>query len=156
MSVIERAETADLAAVLALLEHCGLPQAGLAEVLATTVIAREAGRVIGCAALEVYGTVALLRSVAVDPSRRSQMLGSQLVQAMHTEARRLAIHEVYLLTETATGYFPRFGFRPIERAVVSPAIQRSVEWTSACPASAQAMVLRLKAGQRPSPDVSNV
>ena len=149
MSVIERASPADLAAVLALLECCGLPQAGLKEVLTTTVVAREVGRVVGCTALEVYGTTALLRSVAVDPIRRSRSLGSRLVQVALSMARQLGIHEIYLLTETAGDYFSRFGFHHIERADASPAIHRSVEWTNACPASAQLMVLSLESEQRP-------
>ncbi len=147
MSVIECASPTDLVAILALLERCGLPQAGLEEVLSTTVVAREAGRVVGCSALEVYGTTALLRSVAVDPLRRSHGLGSRLVHAALSMAQQLGIQEVYLLTETAADYFPRFGFHRIERAAASPAIHRSVEWTSACPASAQAMVLSLQAGE---------
>src|SRR6266446_5871224 len=113
MSVIERAAPADLADILALLERCGLPQAGLEEALATTVVAREAGRMVGCSALEVYGTTALLRSVAVDPLRRSHGLGSRLVQRALSMARQLRVHEVYLLTETAADYFPRFGFHQI-------------------------------------------
>jgi len=149
MSEISRAAPADLAHILALLERCGLPRAGLEETLATTVVAREAGRVVGCSALEVYGRTALLRSVAVDPLRRSHGLGSRLVQGALSMAQQMGINEVYLLTETAADYFPRFGFHPIERAAVSPAVHRSVEWTSACPASAQAMVLRLQAGERP-------
>jgi amino-acid N-acetyltransferase len=149
MSIIERASPADLAAILALLERCGLPQAGLKEVLATVVVVREAGRLVGCTALEVYGTTALLRSVAVDPIRRSHGLGNRLVQAALSMAQQLGIHEIYLLTETAEDYFSRFGFHRIERADASPAIHYSVEWTSACPASAQVMVLSLESEQRP-------
>jgi amino-acid N-acetyltransferase len=55
--------------------------------------------------------------------------------------KQFGLRELYLLTETAAEYFPRFGFRPIAREAVSPAIHGSVEWTSACPVSAQAMVL---------------
>ena len=149
MSVIERASPADLAAVLGLLECCGLPRARLKEVLMTAVVAHEAGCVVWCIALEVYGTRALLRSVAVDPIRRSHGLGNRLVQAALSMAQQLGIHEIYLLTETAEDYFSRFGYHRIERADASPAIHCSVEWTSACPASAQAMVLRLESGQQP-------
>jgi len=141
---IEAARPSDLASVLALLARAGLPQEGLAERLLTTVVAREADQVVGCAALEVYGMVALLRSVAVDPANRSHGLGQQLVEERLREARRRGIQEGYLLTETAGDYFPRFGFRPIERSAVSAAIHASVEWTSACPESAQAMVLQME------------
>jgi len=68
----------------------------------------------------------------------------QLVEAALAQARRRGIQEVYLLTETASNYCPRFGFRLIDRSAVSLAIHTSVEWTSACPVSAQAMVLQMK------------
>jgi len=143
---IEAARPSDFASVLSLLARVGLPQEGLVEVLSTTIVARQASQVIGCAALEVYGTVALLRSVAVDSVHRSHGLGRQLVEAQLEEAHRRGIQEVYLLTETASDYFPRFGFRPIERSAVAPALHASVEWTTACPASAQAMVLHMEEG----------
>lgn len=139
------AQAADLPTIRALLAHAGLPQEGLAETLSTILIAREAGQVIGCVALEIYGKTALLRSVAVHAQHRSQALGSQLVQRELQEAKRRGIQEVYLLTETARDYFPRFGFRPIAREAVAPAIHQSIEWTSACPVSAQPMVIQIEA-----------
>jgi N-acetylglutamate synthase-like GNAT family acetyltransferase len=145
--MITSASAEDIPQVLALLEQCGLPQEGLYASLPTMIVACESDQVIGCAALEVYGTVALLRSVAVDPAHRSSGLGHQLVEAELAQARRRGIQEVYLLTETASKYFPRFGFRLIDRWAVSPAIHHSVEWTSACPVSAQAMVLQMKPGE---------
>ena len=50
---------------------------------------------------------------------------------------------VYLLTETASGFFPRFGFHPTHRAAVDLAVQQSVEFTSACPASMHVFVATL-------------
>lgn len=137
------AQETDLPEVLTLLRACALPTEGVDAVLQTMLVAHEEKHLIGCAGLEVSGTVALLRSVAIHPAHRSRMLGQHLVQAILDHARSLRIHVVYLLTETASEYFPRFGFRVIERSAVAPAIRASVEWTSACPASAQAMVLHL-------------
>jgi amino-acid N-acetyltransferase len=107
------------------------------------VVAKEADAVLGCAALEVYGDAGLLRSIAVDPAHRSEALGTHLVKRVLLYAQQSGLRELYLLTKTAVQYFPRFGFRPIPRTEVSPAIHTSVEWTSACPESAQAMVLEL-------------
>jgi amino-acid N-acetyltransferase len=143
MATMTGAGPEDLPATLELLGRCGLPQDGLKTTAALIVVAKEAEAVLGCAALEVYGTAGLLRSVAVDPAHRSQALGRQLVETMLAYAKRFGIHAVYLLTETATAYFPRFGFQPIVREAVSPAIHASVEWTTACPQTAQAMVLEL-------------
>jgi amino-acid N-acetyltransferase len=81
----------------------------------------------------------LLRSVAVDETRRGEGLGHQLTQAALDLARARGLKTVYLLTTTAATFFPRFGFREIARDEVDPAVQRSVEFTKACPASAAAM-----------------
>ncbi len=137
---IERAHPTDAPALYALLHRSGLPQDGVAEHLATALIAYDGAAVVGCAALEVYGTHALLRSVAVDAPTRGQGWGQQLTQAALDLARSVGVHDVYLLTETASAFFPRFGFRPIERAAVPVAVQQSVEFTHACPASALVMV----------------
>jgi amino-acid N-acetyltransferase len=140
---IEAARNSDLPAVLALLERSGLPQEGLADHLATTLVARSGDEVVGSAALEVYGGAALLRSVVVEKALRGHRLGQRLTRTALDIARKHGITTVYLLTETAGDFFPRFGFHPTERAAVEPAVQQSVEFTSACPASAQVLVASL-------------
>ncbi|MDP3062811.1 MAG: arsenic resistance N-acetyltransferase ArsN2, partial [Chloroflexota bacterium] len=141
---IGRARPKELPDILALLERCGLVTTGLADHLEATLVARTGGRVVGSAALELYGASALLRSVAVEEALRGQGIGQRLTQQALALARRHGVVTVYLLTETAAGFYPRFGFRPIPREQVAPAVQRSVEFTSACPATAQAMELGLK------------
>ena len=142
-ATISPARPNDLPDILALVTGSGLPEAGLSDHLATTLVAREDGRIVGCAAIELYGAAALLRSVAVDASRRGQGLGQRLTAATLELASQRGARTVYLLTESAQDFFPRFGFRSIPRSEVEPAVQRSVEFTSACPASAQAMVTTL-------------
>ena len=141
--VVEAAQPEDLQAMLALVANNGLPQDGLRDHMGTALVARDGQSVVGSAALEVYGTAALLRSVAVDRSRRGNGLGHQLIRAALELARSQGVTEVYLLTERAGDFFPRFGFRTIERSAVAPAVKRSVEFTYACPESALAMVLSL-------------
>ena len=143
--VIEAANVEDLPAILALLQKSGLPQDGLSDHVATTLVAREDHAIVGSAALELYGTVALLRSVAVADQLRGQGLGQQLTKEALKLAEQHGATLVYLLTETASGFFPRFGFRPIPRSEVAPAIHASTEWTTACPETAQAMVADLHA-----------
>lgn len=98
---------------------------------------------VGCAALEIYGQAGLLRSVAVAEAWRSQGFGRGLTEMALNLARQRGLTELYLLTETAGEFFPRFGFTPVSRAEVPPAVQQSVEFTTACPASALVMRLRL-------------
>ena len=101
---------------------------------------------MGCATLELYGRVALLRSVAVARVFRGTGLGRRLTETALELSRHLDADEAYLLTETAELFFPRFGFRPIPRSEVARSVQRSVEFTVACPASARVTVLDLRAG----------
>ena len=51
----------------------------------------------------------------------------------------LQISALYLLTTTAAGFFPKFGFERIDRCDVPRSVQMSVEFTSACPSSATVM-----------------
>jgi amino-acid N-acetyltransferase len=130
--------------VTALLEAHHLPLAGLSDHRDNLVVASEGESVIGSACLEVYGQAALLRSVAVDPSRQRTGMGRRIIARTIDHARNIGINELYLLTETAADYFPRFGFEPISRSDVSPSVQQSIEFTEACPASAVAMRLGLE------------
>ena len=137
---IEPATPADLPAILDLLVSHRLPQAEVERHLATALVVRTGGRIIGCAVLESYDTVGLLRSVAVAQSQRGLGVGIQLTEAAVALAQARGIKALYLLTETAAGFFPRFGFRPVSRDEVAPAVRQSIEFTRACPASALAMV----------------
>ncbi len=141
--VIEKAVAADLPEILSLLERAKLPGAGVQEHLGGFVVAKEGARVVGCAALEQYGKAGLLRSVVVDVTLRGLGLGQQLTQAMLARARERKLARIYLLTETAQDFFPRFGFRVVKREAVDAPVKQSIEFTSACPDSAVAMALEL-------------
>jgi amino-acid N-acetyltransferase len=129
--------------VLDLLARNGLPIVGLEEHQATTLVALRNGQVVGSGALELYGAAALLRSVAVDPHQRNQGVGRLLTKHLFALARKHDVQRLYLLTETAADYFARRGFQPIPRSEVEAAVQQSVEFTFACPQSAQAMRFEL-------------
>lgn len=129
-------EAADL---IHLLEQNHLPVDGLLGHLATTLVARQNGHVVGSAALEIYPQGALLRSVAVAPQVQGQGLGGELSEAAIRLAQDRHAPAIYLLTTTTERYFPRFGFEGIARADVPPTVQTSIQFTSACPSSATAM-----------------
>ena len=136
---IEPVAEGDVPALYDLLQASGLPVDGLAAHLSTAFIAKNDSQILGSVALEVYGKSALLRSVAVAAPLRGTGLGRQLVEAAFDLAHRQRVQRLYLLTETAAEWFPRFGFTPTDRADVDPAVRASIEFTSACPDSAQAM-----------------
>lgn len=132
--------TEEIAAVEHLVRSSGLPLDGLRDHLDAAVVARRHDRVVACAAVELYDQDALLRSVAVDPTERGRGLGTAIVAAALELAAARGASQVYLLTETAAGFFPRLGFRVVSRDEVPASVRRSVEFTSACCASAVAMV----------------
>lgn len=143
-----RAEPGDLPAALKLLEDAGLPCAGVERAFDRFRVAEQNGRLVAVAGLEVYGADGILRSVAVDPACRGRDWGARLTRDVIDAARDAGLHRLYLLTTTAEGWFPRFGFRATERSAAPPAVLASVEFRDACPASAIAMVLDLN----PSPE----
>lgn len=143
---IRRAERDDLPAIERLLVSAGLPTAGVAEIMrahpadffvAETNLAPN--RIVAVAGLEVCCHTAVLRSVAVDPEWRSRGLGRELVRHIVCDAESRGIHALYLLTLTAEEYFPRLGFERIDRSSVPSEIADTVEFKSACPATAVAM-----------------
>ena len=137
--VIDAAHERDLPAVRELLTRQHLPLDGVDDHVGTMVVARNGGRVLGAAAVELYADGGLLRSLVVDPSVRGQRLGQRLTEAALELARSRGTTTVFLLTTTAEEYFPRFGFERISRADVPGSVQASVEFTSACPQSAIVM-----------------
>ena len=136
---ISRAARSDVAQVLQILAENNLPLDGLHDHLATLLVARDDDAIVGSAALEVYGDGALLRSVAVASGSQGKGLGHQLTQAALDLARQNDVPAVYLLTTTAEPFFSKLGFERITREDVPADVQQSVEFKSACPASATVM-----------------
>jgi amino-acid N-acetyltransferase len=146
---IRHAQASDLPAIELLLTDADLPTVGVGEIVRAHagdffVAETEAGDrserlVVGVAGLEVCCDNALLRSVAVRPEWRSHAVGRELVRRIVSDAEARGLHALYLLTTTAEHYFPRFGFERVERRDVAPEIAETVEFKSACPASAVAM-----------------
>jgi N-acetylglutamate synthase-like GNAT family acetyltransferase len=141
--LIEPARREDFDAIAALLAANSLPLEGLADHLDAALVARQDGRIVGAAALEVYKDGGLLRSVVVARALQGSGLGRRLVEAVLAHARERRLPAVYLLTTTAALYFPKLGFEAITRAEVPAGVQQSVEFRSACPASATVMRITL-------------
>ena len=138
-TTIRPAAPSDLDAIERLLTQSSLPLEGVRESLAHFVVAEAGNELVGVAGLEICCDNALLRSVAVAPEWRSHGLGRALVTRIVSDAEARGLRALYLLTMTAEHYFPRFGFEVVERGAVPPAIAETLEFRSACPASAVAM-----------------
>jgi len=143
---VRRAMRDDLPAIERLLTAADLPIDGVADIMnlhpGDFFVAEPNAaprQIVAVAGLEVCGNTAVLRSVAVDPEWRSRGVGHELVRQIVCEAESRGLHALYLLTLTAEDYFPRFGFERIERSTIPGEIAETVEFKSACPATAVAM-----------------
>ncbi len=98
---------------------------------------------VGSGGLELYGDKALLRSLAVSQTIRSQSLGRQIMEDLLQQVRSKDIKEIYLLTQTALYFFLKLGFKEVNRVEVPDEIRNSTEFSQVCPGSARVMRLML-------------
>ena len=141
---IRPARSADLPAVLRLLDDASLPRDGVAEHFPHAFLVAGGDALDGVVGVEVYGAAGLLRSAVVHPGRRGTGLGQRLARAAVEWARERGVRELFLLTTTAEAFFPRIGFQVVDRATLPEALAASAELRGACPASAVAMRLALE------------
>ena len=94
----------------------------------------------GVIGLELFGEVALLRSLAVASSRRGTGVGSGLVAHAERHARDQGVQSLYLLTTTAEQFFLRRGYARIPRDKAPVAIKSTSEFSGICPVSSAFMV----------------
>ncbi len=138
------AEVTDLPAIRALLTDAGLPVADLGDSThAYFWLARDRERVLGTVALERFGDVAMLRSLAVRRDRQGGGLGQALLKTAEQCASETGIRTLCLLTTTAERFFARHGYAQIQRSEAPEAARQSEEFRSLCPASAVCMIKRL-------------
>jgi len=136
---IEPAQLADKEAVIELLQQGQLLTEDLPADLSGFVIAKEQTTLIGVAGLERFGTVGLLRSVAVDPQYQGKQIAAQLVGQVLETAKAASLENVYLITNSADRYFERYGFQTVSRQEVPTAIQQTQQFSELCPSTAIVM-----------------
>jgi amino-acid N-acetyltransferase len=102
----------------------------------------------GIVGIEVHGSVALLRSLAVTEKSRGRGCGKALVAAAEREARARRVRTLYLLTTTAERFFERLGYAGLPREAAPAAIRRTREFAELCPSSSTLMAKSLTADPR--------
>ena len=142
------ATQADWPAIEALLLTNKLPLDGAQAHLDTYLLAVSNGEVVGCAGAEVYGQIALMRSVAVAPGLHRQGIGKLLLDRLIQDAQRRDAVRLYLLTVTAPEYFAQYGFKRVKIEDAPQALRASAEFQGACPAWATFMSLALQVAPR--------
>jgi amino-acid N-acetyltransferase len=103
----------------------------------------EDGALVGTGGLEIYGNYGLLRSLSVKLGTRGKALGTAITEYLIAEAKKRSLKGIYLLTETAQGFFLRKGFSNVSRDDVPKVLEASSEFSHVCSKTAVAMHLPL-------------
>jgi amino-acid N-acetyltransferase len=129
-----------LASVVALLSGAALPTDDLTDAHCENFFfAGAAATPTGLVGLEIYGDVALLRSLVVTPRLRGAGEGTALLRHAEDQARARGVRELYLLTTTAESFFARQGYARAARDTAPAAIRATREFSGICPASSAFM-----------------
>jgi amino-acid N-acetyltransferase len=133
-----------LAEIKQLLSACELPTADISPSKSLLFFGcRSDAKLVGVIGLEVYDTVALLRSLAVDPTHRKHGLGKSLVDFAEVHASSLGVELLYLLTTTADAFFSRLGYSPASREDAPSFIKTTSQFSGLCPTSSVFMCKHL-------------
>ena len=128
-----------------LLAECDLHTADLTdEMMRDFLVARKGDQIVGVIGLEVVGTDALLRSLAVAEKFRRQGVAGMLMEAIQRYARSQRLTMLYLLTLTAEAFFTRQGFEHAARDAAPAGIRATREFESLCPDTAVCMRKRIR------------
>jgi amino-acid N-acetyltransferase len=141
--IIRAAIKDDLKAIKSLLESASLPSVDIEKHLLNFLVLENVRNIIGTIGMELYGDTALLRSLAVEKNYRNKGFGQKLYYALKSKAAKINVINIYLLTETAEGFFSKEGFQKIAREQVPHSIKQTYEYSTLCPEGAVCMVKKL-------------
>jgi N-acetylglutamate synthase-like GNAT family acetyltransferase len=99
----------------------------------------HSGAVVGWGGLEPYGSHAILRSVVVNSVLRGLGTGRTMVEALVAEARQQGLSHLWLLTQSAEGFFTKLGFDLVARDAAPAAIRLSEEFCELADTEASCM-----------------
>jgi len=97
----------------------------------------------GLVGLEIFGDIALLRSLVVAPERRGSGEGTALLEHAEAHARAQGVRTVYLLTQTAEAFFSKHGYARAPRDAAPAAIRATPQFAGICPSNAALMARQL-------------
>lgn len=134
-----KATLADVPKIIELLKLGNLPPDDCKDHLEHFLVVEENEKVIGAGGLEICGSEGLVRSMVVAPEHRGRGIAQNLYRLIEGKAHESGIKTLYLLTESAAGYFKNLGFNVQERSEVPVSIMETRQFRELCPASATVM-----------------
>ena len=127
---------AELEQIVLLLSESGLPVSDISQAHCPLFFGIQSdfclNAVIG---LELFGSVGLIRSLAVSKACRGQRFGHQLVDFAEHYAAERGVETLFLLTTTAAVFFQQLGYEQVARSDVPQDISTTSQFSSLCPAS---------------------
>lgn len=138
-----KAEMKDLNEIERLLKESDLPYEDCQKHLSNFIVCWDENKIIAMGGTEVYGRVALIRSIVVQLEYRGKDLAKAIFLHLQASAQQQGVSSLYLLTNSAEDYFKILGFSPVLRSEVPLAIQNTAQFSSLCPDSATVMALNL-------------
>jgi amino-acid N-acetyltransferase len=134
MTTLRPARAADLDGIVRLLDDSAQPSSDVAAMpLDDFIVAEQDDSLVGCVGIERCGADALLRSLAVEDSRRGTGQGRHLVQAAEQHAVALGVRTLYLLTTNAADFFEGRGYRRLERDNAPAAVRATTGFEDPAP-----------------------
>lgn len=119
-----------------LLVSCGLEPMSVAG--GDVVIAFEGKTLVASGGLEHLEDHGWVRSIAVAVDRRGNGLARRMLERVVERARERQLRRLWLMTETAEGFFAAQGFAPCARVEAPEVIRGFAQWTG-CPGTAVLM-----------------
>jgi amino-acid N-acetyltransferase len=104
----------------------------------------RAGELLGFGGIEGSGPDRLLRSLILLENRRGRGDGRRMLAMLEQVALADGVHQLHLLTNTASIFFSANGYRAVPRSEAPETISSLDEFTSLCPASAVYMIKDLR------------
>ena len=123
----------DMEAIRRLLVAALLPSGDVDGPNQRFIVARQDGRVVGCAGLDSFGADGQLRSMAVHWTSRNAGLGTRLHGRLLYEALQVGVRNLYVVTTTAADFFAAQGYRKVQPADVPPGVVNSEEYATFVP-----------------------
>ena len=131
--------------VMNLLAACALPNSDISEKKLQHFFGCGAeGNPRGVIGVELYGDVALLRSLAVEEDARGKGCGKGLVGEAEHHAAKSGVKRLYLLTTSAEKFFATLGYAAVDRNSAPAAIRNTTEFSSICSTTAILMAKDLR------------
>ncbi len=141
--LIKKLKIEQLDSVVSLLKSFNLVYEDIKAHFVNFSVALDNNKIIGCAGFEKHDEIGLLRSVAVSLEFQGKGVGHMLIKSILKNAEQEGIKVFYLLTDTASSFFSKFGFKIVSRTEVDERIKTTYEYSEACSEKAIVMIKHL-------------